>query len=213
VAGDAILKEEPSPAVLAPIPVALPQEPKPVRSLKRSERISVLPIEPEGPLPRQAQQIEAQLPTRSPLPVAQGLKSVRSLRKSEQAPLTAPAKSPPPDSPLPVQRHNADQIQELRRQEAISLIAPHKEPPTLTAHWALIVPGYLCAIAGGVCWYFYELRIEIPGACVACAWLIAAFIFFARPFSRHHAAFIAVIALFVTVFGALYYFPQLKHGA
>ena len=42
--------------------------------------------------------------------------------------------------------------------------------------------------------------------------LIAAFIYFKKPLSRHHAAFIGVMALFVIVFGALYYFPQLRHG-
>jgi K+-transporting ATPase A subunit len=28
----------------------------------------------------------------------------------------------------------------------------------------------------------------------------------------HHAAFIAVLSLFVLVFGVLHYFPQLQHG-
>jgi amino acid permease len=44
------------------------------------------------------------------------------------------------------------------------------------------------------------------------ALLFAAFIYFKKPLSLHHAAFIAVMSLFVIVFGALYYFPQLRHG-
>jgi K+-transporting ATPase A subunit len=42
--------------------------------------------------------------------------------------------------------------------------------------------------------------------------LVAAFIGIRKPISRHHAAFIAVIALFVIIFGALHYFPHLRHA-
>ena len=48
--------------------------------------------------------------------------------------------------------------------------------------------------------------------CSTAAMLLAAFIYLRRPISRHHAAFIAVIALFVIVFGALHFFPQLRHA-
>jgi K+-transporting ATPase A subunit len=44
------------------------------------------------------------------------------------------------------------------------------------------------------------------------ALIIAAIIFFKKPLSVHHAAFITVAVLFVVVFGALHYFPQLRHG-
>jgi hypothetical protein len=47
---------------------------------------------------------------------------------------------------------------------------------------------------------------------VAAALLISIFIFARRPLSRHHSAFIAAMALFVIVFGALHYFPNLQHG-
>jgi uncharacterized YccA/Bax inhibitor family protein len=41
---------------------------------------------------------------------------------------------------------------------------------------------------------------------------VAAFIGFRKPMSRHHAAFISVLSLFVLVFGALHYFPSLRHA-
>ena len=80
------------------------------------------------------------------------------------------------------------------------------------AHRVLVVPGYLFALAGAACFYYYELELPYTLACVVMALLFAACIFFKKPLSRHHAAFISVAVLFVIVFGALYYFPTLRHG-
>ena len=146
-------------------------------------------------------------------PASHSAKTVRSLRKSEQVPLTpAVIHTPPADSNLPVHRHNDQELNQMRRQAAIAMQAPTVPFRDITAHLALLIPGYLFALAGGVCYYFYELPISIASACVAIALIIAGFIFLKKPFSRHHAAFISVISLFVIVFGALYYFPQLRHG-
>ena len=76
----------------------------------------------------------------------------------------------------------------------------------------MLAPGYILAIAGASCFYFYEFPMEATAACAAAALLIAGFIFLRRPISSPHAAFIAVIALFVIVFGALHYFPHLQHA-
>lgn len=197
--------EEPA---LAPLPVAELHEPKPVRSLKRTERIPQLPggdeaIEDITP--------PATMPVASPLPVTQVPKIVRSLRKSEQGPI-APLAPPSPDSKLPVHRHSEKEIQEIRRQEMLAgqNVAGHLN--SLTAHPALIVPGYLLALAAAVGIYFYDFQKEIAAGCVVGALLVAATIFFKKPLSVHHAAFITVAVLFVVVFGALHYFPQLRHG-
>ncbi len=204
--------DEPS---LVPIPVTEPVDAKAARLTKPSDGIPVLPVPLDGlPVVHYSPPPEKPvLPASSPLPVAPSLKPVRSLRKSEQLPLPVVHQPPPADSKLPRQRHNDDELQRIRHQEAIALAAVHVEPPRLTAHVALVITGYLFAIAGAVCYYFYELQMVIPATCVACGFFVAAFIFFCRPLSRHHAAFIAVIALFVTVFGALYYFPQLSYGS
>jgi len=202
-----------SPSVpLAPFPVADPPEAKPVRSLRRAERIPVLPIEESGPPPTATHEPEQKpLPVPAPLPVAHGPKMVRSLKKSEQGPL--PELHPPePDSKLPIHRHDDRELNEIRRQAAISNLAAPVHPQSLTAHIVLIAPGYLFALAGAVCFYFYDLEMAITAACVAVALLVAAIIYLKKPLSRHHAAFIGAIALFVIVFGALHYFPQLQHG-
>ncbi len=194
-------------ALIAPLPIAPQHHVRPVRSLKRSERIPVLPL-------HDLTDDEVAQPSLPPAaPVSHPAKIVRSLRKSEQVPLTSSAiHSPPADSNLPVHRHNAQELNQMRKQAALAMQAPTVPFAAVTAHLALLIPGYLFAIGGGVCYYFYELPISYTSACVAVALIIAGFIFFKKPFSRHHAAFISVIALFVIVFGALYYFPQLRHG-
>jgi hypothetical protein len=201
-------------APLAPIPAPEVHEPKPVRSLKRSERFPVLPVDDQELLNYVLNQAVApEIPVTPPLPVAHGPKQVRSLRKSEQVPLPVDHRpEPPPDSNLPFHRHSEKEISEIRRQEAIAMMAPAVHPQSLIAHKALVVPGYLFAIAGAASFYYYELSLPYTLACVVVALSFAAFIFLKKPLSRHHAAFIAVAALFVIVFGALYYFPTLRHG-
>jgi hypothetical protein len=139
---------------------------------------------------------------------------VRSLRKSEQVPVLAPAPATPsPDSKIPFHRHSDNEIAEIRRREALALMTPHAPNPKLAAaHLALLIPGYLLAIAGASCFLYYEVPMAATAGCVTGAMLIAGFVFLCRPISRHHAAFIAVIALFVLVFGALHFFPQLRHA-
>ncbi|MEO5915142.1 MAG: hypothetical protein ABIS50_12980 [Luteolibacter sp.] len=199
---------------LAPIPVPEVQPAKQVSSLRRSERIPVLPVDDHEILDYVLSQAERpEIPATSPLPVAHGPKQVRSLRKSEQGPLPAISRlEPSPDSKLPFQRHSDREISEIRRQEAIAMLAPPVHPQSLTAHPALVVPGYLFALAGAACFYYYELQLPYTAVCVVFSLMFAAFIFYKKPLSRHHAAFIAVAALFVIVFGALYYFPTLRHG-
>jgi hypothetical protein len=187
-------------------PAAAPHPaPKQVHSFKRSERITaVAPAEPATAAPV----------TDDMAPVVLSLKPVRSLRKSEQAPLsvmTPPAR--PADSALPGHRHSDQEIQEIRRREALALRASSVvNPKLIAAHPALFIPGYLAALAGAVCFACYQLPLAATASCAATALLIAGYISLKKPLSLHHAAFIAVITLIVIVFGALHYFPQLRHG-
>jgi uncharacterized membrane protein YozB (DUF420 family) len=115
---------------------------------------------------------------------------------------------------LPQHRHNANQINDLRRRDALSHLGAAPARPR-AAHLALVIPGYLLAAAGGTYFWFYDPIRQHPAVTMSCAglaFLIAIWIFVRAPLSRHHAAFIAVIAFFTTIFGALYYFPQLTHG-
>ena len=92
------------------------------------------------------------------------------------------------------------------------MMTPAANPKLATAHPALLAPSYLLAAAGASCFFFPEFPMAATAGCSAAAMLLAAFIYLRRPISRHHAAFIAVIALFVIVFGALHFFPHLRHA-
>ena len=67
-------------------------------------------------------------------------------------------------------------------------------------------------LSGASSFVLSSLPITIPACCVTVALLIAVFIALKKPLSRHHAAFIAVITLFVIVFGALHFFPHLRNA-
>jgi hypothetical protein len=176
--------------------------PKPVHSLKRSEHIP--PPEPEEPKAPKAVHID----------VSHLAKPVRSLRKSEQVPVLVPAPAPSGDDPkIPVHRKSDEEIADIRRREALAMLSPPPPNPKLAAaHPALLAPAYLCAIAGASCFVFDGFPIAATAACSIVALSIAGFVFARRPISRHHAGFIAVITLFILVFGALHYFPQLQHA-
>ncbi|RYD17087.1 MAG: hypothetical protein EOP88_28420 [Verrucomicrobiaceae bacterium] len=199
---------KPAPA-LEPLPVSDPPAPRAVRSLKRSERIPVLSVENEPAEPA-APREEPSLPGKTVLPTMQTARTVRSLKKSEQGPVEH--HEPAADSKLPQYRHSDKELGEIRRREAIAAVNTQEPPKPMVAHLSMVIPGYLAAIGGGVGFHYYDLAIQVTAVCVGIALLVAAFIFIKRPLSRHHAAFIAVMTLFVIVFGALHYFPQLQHG-
>lgn len=187
---------------IEPAPAPIPHGPKPVHSLKRSERI---------PVPA-AEETPAETPTPEPTPGSP--KPVRSLRKSEQIPVLTPtqAKSSA-DSKIPFHRHSDDEIAEIRRRDALAMMnAQIPNPKLAAAHFTLLIPGYLLAIAGASCFISYEVPMAATAGCATSALLISGFIFVRRPISRHHAGFIAIIALLVLVFGALHFFPHLRHA-
>ena len=212
---EAMLVHPPEAIPLAPIPAPVHQPgPKPVHSLKRSERMPVLPIDEALEVSEESPAVQSALPT--PIPASpRRPKPVRSLKKSEQTQLPAVplVVDPTPSSKIPFHRHSDDEINEIRRREALALLNAQVPNPRLAAaHFSLLIPGYLLAVAGASCFYFYGFPLAATSGCAGTALAIAAFIFLRRPISRHHAAFIAVIALFVIVFGALHYFPQLRHA-
>ena len=187
-------------AIAAPPVEAAPAHhaPKPVHSLKRSERNPDAPS--TEPLLRSV--------TVTPQPNVTKLDSPP--RKSAKGRIATPTVT---DSKLPVHRHSDQELNEIRRREAIAMLAAAKPDPRLAvAHPMLLVPGYLLACAGALCFYDYQFPLNAAASCAGVALLIAAFILLRRPISRHHAAFIAVITLFVIIFGALHYFPHLQHA-
>lgn len=203
-----IQKAEPRPdAPLAPLPLPDPNRAKQVRPIRRNERVEELPSEQTQPVVAPTGAVKLQSQPAEP-------KVVKSLRKSEQVPILPPqAPLPPPDSKLPIQRRTQRELNEFRRKEALAVQMAQAQAPKLAAHLALIIPGYLLMVAGALSFYYYELAIEVTASCVVAGLLIAGFILWKKPLSRHHGAFISAMALFVVVFGALHYFPQLRHGS
>ncbi len=197
---------EPAPvAPLSPLPAAPAPGPKPVHSFKRSERE---PFTQERPVQPAAPPAAVIAPLPDPKPV-------RSLRKSEQA---APLKplvrdDSAGDGKIPFRRHSDEELNEIRRREALALLnTPPPDPRLLAAHPAVIAPGYVLAFAGASCFLFEDFPMAATASCAAAALLVALAILLRRPISRHHSAFIFIIALFVIVFGALHYFPHLRHA-
>ncbi len=200
---------------------------QPAAETEHLEKIPVLPPVESGPPPTAVEHLPPPEELPAPLPVEQpATRIVKSLRKSEQGPVLAPP-PPAPDSKLPIYRHSHKELHEIRSRETLVMLGTPILPQTHTAHPALIIPGYLFALIGGLTVAIPDYLAEIvrsfgfysddfgkilTAACAGLALVIAAFIFIQKPFSRHHAAFIGVIILFVIIFGALHYFPQLRHG-
>jgi hypothetical protein len=204
----------PQPVAAKPLvePVPVVHEPKEVRSLKRSERVPVLhsdDAEPVEKLPPAPAPVELAV---APQPAAHTPKIVRSLRKSEQGPVQPPHAEFRPDSNLPAHRHNDEEISRIRRMEVIAAMAPQEKPPVLAAHLALVIAGYLLAALSACGVWLFDFPLPASTACAGVVLLIAVFILIRKPLSRHHAAFLLVAVMFLIVFGALHYFPQLQHG-
>jgi hypothetical protein len=194
---EAAVVEDGDPLPLQTATAAPAAGPRPVHSFKRSERM---------PAPSATPVLTADAA------VSRGAKPVRSLRKSEHLPPAAPHPESPPDSKLPHQRHSDREIEEIRRREVLSMMNAAPNPRLFPAHPAIIIPGYVFppAAAAGIWFYRFPLAATAGFAIVSLA--IAGLILWRKPISRHHAAFIAVLALFLIVFSALYYFPQLRHA-
>lgn len=207
-----VVHETPLPReTAAPLPVPRSFAPRENHSLKRSEHVA--PAEEASPSP------------------AKTPKQVRSLRRSEREPVSAPTpSSSPATSAIPNYRHSDEEIAEMRRREMLSMAAvPAPNPKFSAAHLGVVIPGYLLAavvwlpladtlylsLNAGAGWSFLgqpAYPIAIPAAAALIALLIASFVFLKKPISRHHAAFITAITVFAMVFEALHYFPQLRHA-
>jgi hypothetical protein len=178
-------------------PAAPVAGPKPIHSFKRSER------SPAAAAAAVATPVAA---------VSRAAKPVRSLRKSEHLPPAAPHPESPPDSRLPHQRHSDREIEDIRRREVLSMMNAAPNPRLFPAHPAFIIPGYVFPPAAAAGIWFYQFPIAATAGFAVVSLAIAGGILWRRPISRHHAAFIAVLAVFLIVFSALYYFPHLRHA-
>ncbi len=182
---------------------------------------AALPIEEaaasEAQQPEATAQMLESLLAAQPVGLAPPPKIVRSLKRSERLPSPPRVSSPrivKPvlDAALPICRHSDLQILEIRRLQQLAIQNSGAAPRVLRAHPVIVALGYLAVVAGAVGYYFYDLEIKVAMGGIAGGLLIAVFIFLRKPLSLHHAAFIAMAALLVIVFGSLHYFPNLQHG-
>ncbi len=171
--------------------------------------------------PAVAAALSPRQPTENPVVPVLKPKIVRSLRKSEQ--FSQPGMRPrqvPTESNLPIHRHSDDELNDIRRREALAMLTPVVNVKLALAHPAWVVSGYVAALASAVSAAWPAIAapstdsrpLTLPVCCAVVALIVAAVIVFSRPLSRHHAAFITVITWFVIIFGALYYFPNLRHA-
>ncbi len=201
------------------------------RSLKQSE----LRVQPEIETPPEpATDLPAPfgLPRTPLIPVAQPqkLKPLRPLQPAATANATATATATQPTpSKLPLQRHSPEELAQARRSDALTVMSQGAayQLPT-SAHPVLLACGYLLAIGGAAApvildglsklteSYTLSLRwshgYHLLTACSLAVLPIAAFIAITKSLSRHHGAFIAIIAFFALVFAAIHYFYQLRHA-
>lgn len=124
-------------------------------------------------------------------------------------PVIEPARDP--ITGLPLSRHTNDELDRIRRRgmfetqdEAIRL------PVRRERTWIIIV-GYLFAMSAAIPVY-HSLPMLLPLAMEVLSLAFAAYLFFMRPYSKHHGAFIGIVVLFVLTYAALQYFPQLRHA-
>lgn len=223
---------DPAPEAPAPSP-AIPPEPshRPRHSLKRSEWVEPLVV----PVPVLAAPGGGIEHLAIPAPIAAGVhepKPVRSLKRSEREggpfiphePLPAAA-----DSKLPGHRHSDEEVAEIRRRSAIAAIAGGGFQLPQSARAPLLAAGYVLAIGGAAAPTLLTLLAQlresytlgdamsggyhllVVGAVAALP--VAAYIYFKKTQSRHHAAFITIIAVFALIFSLLHYFPLLRYGA
>ncbi|MFZ9937366.1 MAG: hypothetical protein ACO3JG_09960 [Luteolibacter sp.] len=156
-----------------------------------------------------APQTPAPVPPPSQQAAPPAAKPPRSLRKSDEA---IPRLESPPDSNLPHQRHSREELDAIRRREAMSMMNTPPNKRLFPAHPALVVPGYLITVIAAAGIWFYRFPLWVTAACALAAFAVSGLLFFRHPVSRHHAAFIAVLAMLLLVFASLYYFPQLRHA-
>lgn len=158
----------------------------------------------------------APAPAEVPPPADADPRPARTFRKSEPAIARTAGPVSHGRAALPVRRHSQQELDACRRHEITTLQPPPANPKLTPAHPLVLVVGYLAALAGALplVWplTWTTLPITVPATCVACALLVALYVFRRKPLSSHHAGFIAVICLFVSVFGALHYFPHLAHA-
>jgi hypothetical protein len=145
------------------------------------------------------------------------------------APFPAPSRmAVASDGELPLRRHSDGELAEARRRDALAVISQGAYQMPRAAHPALLALGYVLAIGGAAAPALLDNISRMTGSFTLggafsggyhllsigtlAALPVAAFIYFRKPLSHHHSAFIAIIAFIALVFASLHYFPLLRNA-
>jgi hypothetical protein len=112
---------------------------------------------------------------------------------------------------LPVKRHTRDELAALRLRSMFETQDGAQSMPVRRERTLFVIGGYLLA-AAAIIPIARSMPAILPMALCFVALTYAAYLFIYRPYSRHHAAFIGILVLFVLVYAALQYFPHLRHA-
>ncbi len=157
-------------------------------------------------------------------------KPVRSLRKSEQKVVERKVPSTPfGTAGIPVRRRSDQELLEMRRIQATPPDQAIAHVRQLAVAWPLVALGYLLPLAGALLGGFAAWSPRVPELDFPARWmadlsrqpwlagagiaalstfcvlglLLAGWIAWKKPRSRHHAGFIGLVTLLVLVFGIL----------
>lgn len=109
---------------------------------------------------------------------------------------------------IPEKKHDNQELGELRARNAFAVRPPVQQLKNQALHPLFLGLGYVLSLTSGGLAY---AGIYVPGlSCAAAGLLFSLFIFWKKPRSRHHAAFMAIISLLVLVFGSVYYQAQFE---
>ena len=119
---------------------------------------------------------------------------------------------------IPDKKRDRQALQQMRNRNAFTVRPPVQQLQNQALAKPILGFFYLLALTGaGLVIYSFssyvpvlELYFKAGLACVSVVALMAIFIFWRKPRSRHHAAFLVIISLLVLVFGSVYYFEQFE---
>jgi len=116
-----------------------------------------------------------------------------------------------PITGLPAHRHTNDELERLRLRGMLETQDAARHRPARRERTAVVLGGYLFAMSG-VLPVYHNLPMAVPLGIALLSLAFGAYLFFLRPYSKHHGAFIGIVVLFVLTYAALQYFPQLLHA-
>lgn len=183
------------------------KSPEEIASLR--DQLGIRPAAPAADAPPVANPLAPQPSAAEPvvLPAPTRQDAARSLHD-------VPEVSPAPldeETGLPVKRRTADELAALRLRGVFETQDGAMHLPVRRERTLWVICGYLFAAAAAIPVY-HGMPALLPLAMSLVALAYAAFLFFRRPYSSHHGAFIGIVVMFVLIYAALQYFPHLRHA-